>query len=363
MGWSKVEYLETGDSYYLALLEDFRRAKTSILMESYIFHMDRVGRALLDEMCAAKARGVNVFLRVDGIGSRPDLSEISNYCDTEKLKLEVFHPLPFAPIGTYHSVGSKKADGFLARLKVMNRRSHRKIVIVDETIGYTGGRNVKENQSEALEGKEAWHDLSLKLEGEGVAELIEAFHFRPVHKHQFKDCLVNYSSKLRRDRNNWFAKQMKDSTRRLWITTPYFAPTPRMLLELRKAAKDGVDIRIILTKKIDVLVSRLAARGLYRRLLRWGIKVFEYQPSLLHRKMWVVDDIAIVGSANFNHRSLVHDLEIDVILREPGVVEKAAALSLEDQQASRSISLADMEKVNPLKRFVSWVAGWFTYWL
>lgn len=363
MGWSKVEYLETGDSYYLALLEDFRRAQTSILMESYIFHLDRVGRALLEELCAAQARGVNVFLRVDGIGSSTDLAEISAFCSNEKLKLEVFHPLPFAPVGTYHSVGFKKADSFLNRLRVMNRRSHRKLVIIDNRIGYTGGRNVKENQSEALEGDQAWHDLSLRLEGDGVAELVEAFHFRPVHKREFKDCLVNYSSKLRRDRNNWLARQIKDAQKRLWITTPYFAPTPRMLLELRKAAKDGVDIRIILTRKIDVLISKLAARGMYRYLLHWGIRVYEYQPKLLHRKMWVIDELALVGSANFNHRSLVHDLEIDVILREPSVVAEAVRLSREDQQDSRAISRTDMEKVNPLKRFVSWMVGWFTYWL
>lgn len=363
MGWSKVEFFETGDSYYLALLEDFRRAKTSILMECYIFHMDRVGRALLTELCAARSRGLDVFLRVDGVGSGPDLAEIANFCTDEKIKFEVFHPLPFAPVGTYHSVGSKKADSFLARLRVMNRRSHRKLVIIDDHIGYTGGRNVKEDQSERFEGDQAWHDLSLRLEGEGLEELIEAFHFRPVRKHEFKDCLVNYSSKLRRDRNNWLAKQIKDSERRLWITTPYLAPTPRMMLELRRAAKDGVDIRLILTRKIDVLVSKLAARGLYRRLLRWGIRIYEYEPSLLHRKMWVIDDLALVGSANFNHRSLVHDLEIDVILREAPVVAEAVRLSESDQQDSRAITLEDMQKVNPLKRFASWVVGWFAYWL
>lgn len=363
MGWSKVEFLETGDSYYLALLEDFRRAERSILFESYIFHLDRVGRALLEELCAAQGRGLNVFLRLDGVGSGPDIAEIKNFCVSEKLKLEVFHPLPFAPVGTYHSVGFAKADSFLNRLRVMNRRSHRKLVIIDDRIGYTGGRNVKENQSEALEGDEAWHDLSLRLEGEGVQELLEAFHFRPVGKREFEDCLVNYSSKLRRDRNNWLAKQIKHARSRLWITTPYFAPTPRMLYELRKAAKNGLDVRIILTRKIDVIVSQLAARGLYRHLLNWGIKVYEYQPRLLHRKMWVIDDLALVGSANFNHRSLVHDLEIDVILREPAVVAKAVQLSREDQQDSRAISLADMAKVNPLKRFASWVVGWFSYWL
>ncbi|RZA06052.1 MAG: phosphatidylserine/phosphatidylglycerophosphate/cardiolipin synthase family protein [Proteobacteria bacterium] len=363
MGWSKVEYLETGDSYYAALLKEFAGAKKSVLMECYIFQMDSVGRALLEALSECQGRGLRVFLRLDGIGSRPDLSEIAAFCHERHVELEVFHPLPFAPLGTYHSVGFAKADSFLNRLRLMNRRSHRKIAIVDETIGFTGGRNVDEVQSEKVVGKEAWHDLSLRLEGDGVQELLQAFLFRPVHKKQFKDCLVNYSSKLRRDRNNWLAKQMKDAKKRLWITTPYFAPTPRMLLELRKAAKDGVDIRLILTKKIDVLVSQLAARGLYRQLIRWGIKVYEYQPSLLHRKMWVIDDLGIVGSANFNHRSLVHDLEIDVILRDPAVVSEAMRLSLEDQNASRAISLEDMAKVNFVKRFLSWIAGWFSYWL
>lgn len=363
MAWSKVQYLETGDAYYESLLKDFAAAQSSIFMECYIFHMDRVGRELLSALCAAKARGVKVFLRLDGIGSRPDLNEIANYCFNEKLELEVFHPLPFAPVGTYHSIGYSKADSLLNRFKFMNRRSHRKIVIVDEKIGYNGGRNVKENQAEQFKGDQAWHDLTLRLEGSGVQELLDAFWFKPVKKHEYEDCLTNYSSKLRRQRNEWLAKQIKEAKKRVWITTPYFAPTPGMLYQLRKAAKNGVDVRFILTKKIDVVISRLAARGLYTQLLKWGIGVYEYQPSLLHRKMWVVDDFAIVGSANFNHRSFVHDLEMDVILRRSSDVDAAIVLSRDDQRDSRKISLDDMSKVGIVSRILSRVAGWFSYWL
>ena len=363
MGWSSVQFLESGDSYYQALLEEFRRAKKSILMESYIFEVDRVGREVLEGLCEAQGRGVKVFLRVDGIGSMGNIKEIIEFCDQRTLELEIFHPLPFAPEGNYFSVGFAKVDNFLTRWRLINRRTHRKLVIIDERVAFTGGRNVKEDQSERFAGQEAWHDLSLRLEGEGVDELVDAFWFHPTKGKEFKDCLFNYSFRLRQRRNHWLEHQIRNAKKRVWITTPYFAPTPTMLLDLRRTARRGVDVRFVFTRKIDVLVSKLAARGLYRRLLRWGVKVHEYEPRLLHRKMWVVDDLAIVGSANFNYRSLIHDLEVDVILRQPDRVAKAVELSLADQQDSRVISLADMKKVNPIKRFASWIAGWFTYWL
>lgn len=366
MSWQKVDFLETGDSYYDAVVDEIARARKSILFESYIFRIDRVGRRILDALCAAAARGVKVFLRIDGLGSRLDQSEIAHYCGEAKLELEVFHPLPFAPSGAYHPSGFASRDGFFSRWRMINRRSHRKVVIVDEKVAFAGGRNVDEVQSERFAGHEAWHDLSLRLEGSAVEELVQVFWFKPFSffpKNPVRDLLPNYSWRLRQSRNKWFARRMRRAEQRIWIVTPYFAPTPLMMVHLRAAARRGVDVRIILSRKTDVMISRWAAVGLYRRLLQWGVKVFEYEPTLVHRKLWLIDQIAVVGSGNFNHRSFIHDVELDILLREPKQVMHAASLFEKDEENSRQIQRESIAHQSVLMRLATWFAGWFVYWL
>ncbi len=363
MSWSSVKFLETGDAYFQALLEEFARAQHSILLEFYIFEMDRLGKEVLESLRLCRERGLKVFLRLDGIGSREHMRGISQFCETHDLELEVFHPLPFEYIGSYFPVGFAERDSFFTRWKLMNRRSHRKLVVIDETVAFIGGTNVVEAQSERYSGKKAWHDLSVRLEGPAIAELVHAFWFRPFHHYTIKNCLLNYSWRLRQARNAWISRAITQANERIWIITPYFAPTPTMLFHLKIAAKRGVDIRLIFTKKIDVWVSRLAALGLYRKLILWGIKVYEYDPTLLHRKLWIMDNISFVGSANFNHRSFIHDLEIDVILREPAHVQQAQELFRADQNDSKLINENYLQKLSLKERFLSWLAGWFTYWL
>lgn len=366
MGWKRVDFLETGDSYYNAVVEEIANAKKSVLLESYIFRLDRVGSRILDALCAAGGRGVKVFLRIDGVGSRIDLAAIAAYCGNAKLDLEVFHPLPFAAPGAYHPSGLTKADGFLARWRMINRRSHRKLIIVDETYAFTGGRNIDEVQSEEYSGDAAWHDLSLRLEGPAVEDLVKVFWFKPFPlfpKNPVRDLLPNYSWRMRQSRNKWFVRRMRRAQERIWIVTPYFSPTPLMLFHLRAAARRGVDVRIILSQKTDVMISRWAAVGLYHRLLQWGVRIFEYKPSLLHRKLWVVDQTAVVGSANFNHRSFIHDLELDIVLRAGAQVEKSAELFLKDEEASLEIRKDQLARQAVWTRIITWFAGWFSYWL
>ncbi|MGZ3695825.1 MAG: phospholipase D-like domain-containing protein [Bdellovibrionota bacterium] len=366
MGWQKVEFYETGDSYYEAVVAEIAKAKRGVLLESYIFRMDHVGRRVLDALCAATGRGVKVFLRIDGVGSRLDLAAIASYCGEAKLDLEVFHPLPFTAPGAYHPSGLASADGFYSRWKMINRRSHRKLIIIDETVAFTGGRNIDEIQAEEFTGSAAWHDLSLRLEGPAIDDLVKAFWLKPFPifpKNPVRDFLLNYSWRLRQSRNKWFLRRLRKAQERIWIVTPYFSPTPLMLFQLRAAARRGLDVRIILSQKTDVMISRMAAVGLYHRLLSWGVRIFEYEPSLLHRKLWVVDQTAVIGSANFNHRSFIHDLEIDIVLREPPHVSRGAELFGSDQEKSLEIRKDQLAKQTFWTRLVSWFANWFSYWL
>ncbi len=363
MGWTKVDFLTTGDSYYETVVAEIAKAQTSILMEAYIFRADALGKEIIAALAAARARQVRVFLRLDGAGSREEIGVLSKLCEEADIELEVFHPLPFAMAGAYYPSGFAPVDNFLARWRMMNRRNHRKLLIVDEKIAFAGGRNVDAVESEKHSGSQAWHDLSLRLEGEGVQRLLHAFWFRPGRHLPEDDCLMNHSWRLRQERNNWLARKIQTAQKRVWITTPYFSPTPRMLFHVRAAAKRGVDIRIVLSKKSDVMISRWAALGIYRRILRWNVKLFEFIPVLLHSKLWIIDDTLIVGSGNFNHRSFIHDIELDCLLRQEGHVAEAAKIVLEDQKKCEPVTWEAMGKVGVFRRMLYWCVSWFSYWL
>lgn len=362
MAWRKVDFLETGEIYYRAVVNEIRLAKASVLIEKYIFRCDRTGRELLDALCEAQARGVRVYLRVDGIGSRDELTALSEYCGSKKLELEVFHPLPFAT-GAYHPSGFARVDTFFMRWRMMNRRCHRKIVIIDEKIAFAGGRNVDDVENERYAGAQAWHDLSLRLEGESVAALVEAYWLRPFREMPSKDFLLNYNWRLKFARNAWFSRKLQRAQTRFWVVTPYFAPTPAILFHLRTAARRGVDIRLVLPKKNDVPLSSLAARALYRKLIQWGVRIFEFEPRILHRKLWVIDQLALVGSGNLNHRSFIHDLELDMVLRAPEHVERSRELFLQDMKHSQEILEGTLERLPWWKRMIYSMASWLVYWL
>lgn len=363
MAWSKVDFFETGSSYYEAVLAAIASARTSVLVEKYIFRSDRTGRAILEALCQAQSRGVFVYLRVDGVGSREHVTELSEFCGAKKLELEVFHPLPLAPQGAYHPAGFARQDGFLNRWRMMNRRTHRKIVIIDSKLAFLGGRNVDDVENELYAGDQAWHDLSVRVEGDAVPILEQAFWLRPFRRLPSRDFLLNYNWRLKLARNTWFSHRLQRAKNRFWVITPYFAPTPSILFHLRLAARRGVDIRLILPRKIDIPISRMAARALYRQLLGWGVKIYEYEPAVLHRKLMIIDEIAVIGSGNLNHRSFMHDLEVDLVLRQSSHVERCRSLFLQDQVDSAEILPDTLERLPLWKRMLYWMASWLVYWL
>ena len=250
MAWTSVEFFPSGDGYYESVLETIAGATRSILIEKYIFRYDRTGIAFLEELAKARSRGVRVLLRVDGLGSREEIPSLKNFCARNRIEFEVFHPLPFA--GALRDRQLALFDTFLRRLRALNRRSHRKLVLVDGKVAYAGGRNIDDVESEKLSGPNAWHDLSVRAEGSSLRKLESAFWLWPFRRQPSRDFLLNYNWLLKLSRNSWFFRQLQESHKCFWVVTPYFAPTPAMLFQLRLAARRGVDVRLVLPSKIDV---------------------------------------------------------------------------------------------------------------
>jgi cardiolipin synthase len=233
--------------------------------------------------------------------------------------------------------------GRIWRRPWLNLRSHRKIVVVDGIVAYTGGINITDEEDERVRA-DAYRDLHLRLEGEVVGSLQQVFVEdwayacgrvpslsvppRPVARGAIAaQALVSGPD------SNWEAihrlhvAAIHSAQRRVWLVTPYFVPGEAAMMALTSAALGGLDVRLLVPKKSDSRVVTFAARSYFDDLLAAGVRVYEYGPRLLHTKALLVDeDLALIGSANFDHRSFRLNFEVSMLFRDAGLADELAHL-------------------------------------
>lgn len=325
--WSRVQIFHSGDEYFKSLIESLRHAKKSISIEIYIFALDRLTKQILNELAFARTRGCTVKLVVDGFGSYAEIPELQKICTHHGIEMRVFHPMPY-----FKSLASKwpnlkefRIGGFLRR---MNRRNHRKIIIIDEEKAYLGSLNFTEVHCAQYVGTKAWRDTGVCVEGPPVKQLVIATkitYLRTIYKGiltwvgrwripsstSFSSALqLNTTQKMRRALYRDLLHLIDQADHRIYITTAYFLPKRKLLKALIRAADRGVDVKLILPGKSDVRLVKWAAFNLMHFLINSKIPIYEYQKYILHAKTMIVDNQAYIGSFNLNHRSLLHDLEV-----------------------------------------------------
>ena len=225
----------------------------------------------------------------------------------------------------------------------LNRRTHRKYVVVDRELAFVGSQNVSNVHVKKFSGKQAWQDLGIVVKGPGLAFLQNAFDhawdrsYTPEGRRRwfrrkraprlkpFSPVRLNLSPWLRRKFWRDLLYRIRNSKERIWITTPYLAPTRFLLRSLMKASRRGVDVRILLPASSDVFFMRWIATSYYRILVGNGVRVFEYKPRFLHAKSIVLDDWAILGTTNMNVRSFLHDLEVDIVVTGENTKQELAS--------------------------------------
>ncbi len=315
-----VQLLVGGGQTFNALFEAIRQARRHVHLEYYIYEPDRIGTALRDLLAEKAREGVAVRLLVDALGSK-------------KLGRAFFAPLreAGAEIGLFH-------DSRIGRRlrPVINFRTHRKIVVCDGTVGFTGGLNITDDEDERTR-PDAYHDVHLRLEGNAVRWLQTVF---------LEDWVYATDERKRRtaaDFEDWLPPSCEGAhpvqivasgpdseleaihrmvlaaigaaTRRVWITTPYFVPGQSALMALSSAALRGVDVRLLVPRRSDSLVVSAAARSYFDELIAVGVKVWEYEARMLHSKTMVVDDdCGFVGTANFDNRSFRLNYEVCAVV-------------------------------------------------
>lgn len=326
---AEVDLLIDGAAKYTALLADIASAQHHVHLEYYIYEPDTTGAALRDALVERARAGVRVRLLLDFVGSKASRRFFAPLIEAGG-ELAWFHPMHF---------------GRIWRRPWTNLRTHRKIVVIDGRIGYTGGMNITDEQDERLRD-DAYRDLHMRLVGKSVRVLQLVFAEDWVYATGRRDFLAEVERQtppadagpIRTQvltsgpDSNWEAIHrahvgaIHAAKHRVWMTTPYFVPGEAAMMALTSAALAGLDVRLLVPRASDSMLVTLAARSYFGQLLVAGVKIYEYRSRLLHSKTLLVDDhLALIGSANFDHRSFRLNFEVSVLFDDADVAGALAA--------------------------------------
>jgi cardiolipin synthase len=345
----REDIFSDGGNYYKALLEDIAKASSSIDMETYIYDLDITGQQVADSLAAAALRGVSVRLLLDGVGSALWSNKIVALLGQAKVQVRIFRPLPWN-ISQWNWAPPNLT--WLVKLRQLltgiRHRNHRKICLIDHRAAWIGSFNISKFHLPREMGGDAWRDTAIRLEGVNFDELQNAFdsawdddRFRRLRKNfSAENFRLNYlwRRNLRRD----LLKRISLCNTRIWITNAYFVPDLAFLRTLKKAARRGIDVRIILPRIADILFIPWVSAMFYRNLLKSGVRIFEYTRSVLHAKIMILDDWITIGSSNLDHLSLFYNLEVDAVVSLPSSKDTIRKQFLEDLLACQEVILGDL---------------------
>ena len=375
--WNSEEIFLDGDQYFDHLIRDIDLAKEYITVEIYIFSFDPLGKKVAQHLIEAHRRGVKIHIMVDGIGTYDYFENYHKLFSEAKVAVKIFHPLPF-----YHPVFEtmifkKKIQTFFGRLWKLNQRNHRKIITIDYQVMYLGSFNFSAEHT-SLHTSKKWKDVGARVSGPNVKlailffkknwQLREFFRYRKLVKPlQLKDSKLsplrlNHSLMMRRFYAKDLVQKIKKSKDRIWLVTPYFIPTPGLILALGKAAKRGVDVRILLSEKTDVKLFQTLQFFYFPYLLSKGVRVFQYKETILHAKICILDSWVTLGSSNLNHRSILHDLEVDLSIEDPQNKKIIMDDFILSTPSDVEITMKTLKQRTIFDRFLARLYFLFKYW-
>jgi cardiolipin synthase len=354
-----VEVFFRGFDAFASMLAAVDAARDEVLLESYIFKGDATGRLFADALTRAADRGVSVRVMADGFGSWATRRAFWDGLRAHGVDARLFHPL-WSP------------------LRFLPFRDHRKILVVDRRVAFTGGMNIGEEYGSAAlpsgggsaSGEvKIWRDSHARVEGTAAWEMAVVFEEgwrhaggaplglpsitlepRPGARVLVLD---SRSGRGAKEVASLFAAIAGAARRTLWITTAYFAPRKRALDILGAAARRGVDVRLLVPGLSDVPLVRHAGHGSFASLLARGVRVFEYQAATLHAKTVVADGLlSVVGSSNLDMRSFEANAECNYVILDSEAAGRLAAQYETDLANSVEITRGGWRKRRTLHRIV-----------
>ncbi len=336
-GGNNVTLLVDGDATFASIFEGIDAAEQYILVQFYIVRDDELGRQLKSRLIARAQNGVQVLFLYDEIGS---LSLPRSY--QEELRSAGVEIFPFH---------SRKGSGNRFQL---NFRNHRKTVVVDGRIAWIGGHNVGDEYLGRDPAFGRWRDTHIRFEGPAVIgaqlafvedwrwatdELPGGLNWTPqiaVDGEAQVLVIASGPADEMETASLMYTQAIHSATRRIWIASPYFVPDDAIVQALQLAGLRGVDVRILIPEKADSTLVTLAAYSFFAQVKAAGVKIFRYQDGFLHQKVMLIDDnVATVGTANFDNRSFRLNFEITTVVLDAEFAANVERMFQDDFSASR----------------------------
>lgn len=364
--WESEKLFFSSKEFFNQLLIDIEQAQESIIVETYIFQLDKFGTRFFSALSDAAKRGLRVQLLVDGVGSwgwsNWNIAELS----ASGVETRIYHPIPW-PLSKFYPSEATKLQGYFHHWANVNQRNHKKVYLVDKKIAYVGSMNIHDD---AL----VWRETGIRIVGEQVLLLLEAFEqvwqesFYPgkrkrgwfsTRKVQIPSShdlvLLNPGVKHRRKLKRIQSKRLKQADKRIWMVTPYFVPTVGLIKALSSAALNKLDVRILLPLQVDhKFMNWVMNKALYT-LIQAGVRVYRYQEGMMHQKVLLIDDWVQTGSSNVNRRSYNLDLEVDIVLSHEETRMAMEHQLCIDFERSIMLSLKDLEQTTWAERLLGWI--------
>jgi cardiolipin synthase len=339
-----VRLLKNGVEAFPAMFAAIQEASRCIAVEMYIIADDETGREFRDHLTAAAKRGILVDVLVDSWGS-------------------LYLPNTFWD-GLITAGGSVKWFRPITR-GVVFFRNHRKLLLIDDRVAYLGGMNIADEYYRGARGELPWRDNMLEIAGTGVAWLRRSFlrmwgqadspfrvflhGLRFVRKRRTAGgknvrFLESGPENPMRRVGDAYRQVIQDAHSEIDLAMGYFYPHGRTLRALKRAVIRGVRVRLLFSQKTDVPIARFAARGLYGRMLRAGVEVWEYVPAMMHAKLAVAGDTVVAGSANLDIRSGFFNYELLAVVSDPALAARARADFEDDLKQSVRIRVEEWRK-------------------
>ena len=360
-----------------AMLRDIRAAQTRVWLETYIFHDDAAGQAVADALRERAAAGVQVRVLYDAIGSTYTSWAFFRALEQSGVKVHAFHSV-------------REALWRFSFLRILNRRDHRKLLVIDDTVAYFGGMNVIDTTlgsvppTEPLPISAGWRDVHVRLSGPQQREAAESFeriwrlaHGEPVARRpkayrrgalaageesiQFFDSGpgMKHTRAAR-----LFARLIRSARRRITFSMAYFLPVGGVLRELLRVPRRGVSVRVVVPGESDVPLVQHASHYLYTRLLRRRIRVYERQANMLHSKVMIVDNAwVVVGSCNLDARSLLINYEFLAVIRSENLARLLTRIVGEEIVHSKRITVEEFQEHSWRRRLIDRLAWCLRWWL
>lgn len=359
---NRIDILNNGDEFYPAMLDAITQAEASITIEAYIYWAGRIGREFAEAMAERSRAGVRVKILLDAVGSASIGEEILEILEAGRCQLAWYNPIRWYALGRF------------------NHRTHRKSLIVDGQVAFTGGAGIADHWCGRAEDPQHWRDIQVRIEGPAVAPLQTGFAqnwlqttgelisgllyyppLEPAGPVAAQTIMSSPEIGTSTARTMYYLSIICARTS-IFIANPYFVPDQTAIEALTDARRRGVEVCVMVSGiHNDAWLARENSIRMYGRLLRAGVEIVEFNRTMLHHKTMVVDGVwSTVGTTNFDNRSFAHNEENNVCVFDRGYAKQLETVFRADLEGCDRVDYRTWQRRGLLQRAREVIAAFLT---